>query len=176
MFFGFVLCTNLTVFWGCVRPLTLKEASRILATKDDYREHVDMCEQEGNAPLPMSDFKSDSPTALSRRGMMDDPTHGVYTSDVLNASPGEVVASDGNVVQYKCTTLPQMSGCPCKLSLLSFVICVSPDGCHVTTAWHMLPESKCCIMHVVGVSLCGITSVFLGLHGQVVYVSFDLLN
>ena len=82
---------------------------------------------------------------------MDDPTDGVYTSDVLNASPGEVVASDGNVVQYKCTTLPQMSGCPCKLSLLPFVIYVSPNACYVTTAWHMLSESKhICIMHIVG--------------------------
>lgn len=74
-------------------------------------------------------------------------TDGVYTSDVLNASAGEVVASDGNVVQYKCTTLPQMSGCPCKLP---FVIYVSPSACYVTTAWHMLSELKFCIMHIVG--------------------------
>lgn len=126
------------------------EASRILATEDDYREHVDMCEQEGTAPFPISEFKLDLPTALSRKQMMDDPTDGVYTSDVLNASPGEVVASDGNIVQYKCTTLPQMSGCPCKLSLLAVVIYVSLNACHVTTAWHMLSELKFCFMHTIG--------------------------
>lgn len=150
VFLALCYAPPLLCFWSCIGPLTLKEASRILATEDDYREHVDMCEQEGNAPLPLSEFKLDLPTALSRRVMMDDPTDGVYTSDVLNASPGEVVASDGNVVQYKCTTLPQMSGCPCKLSLLPFVIYVSPNACYVTTAWHMLSESKFCIMHIVG--------------------------
>ena len=51
--------------------------------------------------------------------MMDDPTDGVYVSDVLNASPGEMLAADDNVVQYKCTTLPQMSGCPCKVLFAS---------------------------------------------------------
>lgn len=100
---------------GYPGPLTLNEASRILATEEDYREHVDVCKQEGNAPLPTSEFKLDLPTTLSRKMMMDDPTDGVYVSDVLNASPGEILAADDNVVQYKCTTLPQMSGCPCVL-------------------------------------------------------------
>ena len=97
------------------------EASHILATEDDYREHVDMCEQEGTAPFPISEFKLDLATAFSRNVMMDDPTDGVYTSDVLNASPGEVVASDGNIVQYKCTTLPQMSGVA-HVSFLCFLL------------------------------------------------------
>ena len=144
-FAAFLLC-----FRGCIGPLPLTEASWILATEDDYCEHVDMCEQEGTAPLSISEFKLDLPTAFSRNVMMDDPTDGVYTSDVLNASPGEVVASDGNIVQYKCTTLPQMSGCPCKLSLLPVVIYVSLNACHVTTAWHMLPELTFCFMHTIG--------------------------
>ena len=104
---------------ACTGPLTLNEASKILATEEDYREHVDVCKQEGNAPLPTSEFKLDLPTALARKMMMDDATDGVYVSDVLNASPGEILAADGNVVQHKCTTLPQMSGCPCKLLFAS---------------------------------------------------------
>ena len=105
----------------CAGTLPLDEAARVLATEEDYSEYVEQCEQLGDAPCSKAAYRLDMPTAYSRMLFMDDSTDGVFVSNVMNASPGEVVASNGNLVQYRCTTLPQMSGCPCK-SLLDHAI------------------------------------------------------
>ena len=94
--------------------LSTDKSQRILATEQDYTDYVEECSSSGQQPLPTSAFLLESSVADKRKKMLDDPTDGVFVSNVLNASPGEVVAATEHLVQYKCSTLPQMSGGPCK--------------------------------------------------------------
>lgn len=94
--------------------LSTDDAQRILATQQDYDDYVEDCNSSGQSPFPVSSFMLDPSVADQRKKMLDDPTDGVFVSSVLNASPGEVVAATEHLVQYKCSTLPQMSGGPCK--------------------------------------------------------------
>lgn len=94
--------------------LRTDESRRILATTKDYSEYLKECSAKGEPPLPVSAFLLDANIADQRKKMLDNPTDGVFVSNVLNASPGEVVAATEQLVQYRCSTLPQMSGGPCK--------------------------------------------------------------
>ncbi len=100
----------------------MNESQRILATKRDYAEYVEACTLQGAEAKPASSFLLDANVAIQRRHMLDDPTDGVFVSNVLSASPGEVVAANEHLVQYRCSTLPQMSGGPCK-----FYECYAPQ-------------------------------------------------
>ncbi len=94
--------------------LSTDESHRILATKRDYNDYVEECSSSGQSPLPVSAFLLNPNIADQRKKMLDDPIDGVFVSNVLNASPGEVVAATEHLVQYKCSTFPQMSGGPCE--------------------------------------------------------------
>ena len=98
--------------------LSTDESRRILATPEDYNEYLEKCSTKKEPPLPVSAFLLDAIGANQRMTMLDDSTDGLYVSNVLNASPGEVVAATEQVVQYRCSILPQMSGGPCKLNVM----------------------------------------------------------
>ena len=114
-----VLLSTSTIASACVStcagPFLLDQAARALATEETYTEYEEDRKQLGYALLSKAAFRLDMQTALSGMVMMDDPTDGIFVSNVLNASPGEIVASDLNIVQHKCTTMPPMAGCPCKM-------------------------------------------------------------
>ena len=108
--------------------LSTDESRRILATTEDYNEYLEECSTKEEPPLPVSAFLLDAIIANQRMNMLDDSTDGVYVSNVLNASPGKVVAATEQVVQYRCSILPQMSGGPCKLKIMvqhrwTYVVC-----------------------------------------------------
>ena len=94
--------------------LSTDESRRILATAEDYNEYLEECGATGKHPLPVAAFLLDTNIADQGKKMLDDPTDDFFVSNVLNASPGEVVAATEQLVQYRCSTLPQMSGGPCK--------------------------------------------------------------
>lgn len=92
---------------ACTGTLEINKASQILAIEEGNCEHVDSCNQKGIMPLFKSAFKLDFLTTHSRIVMIDDSTDGLSVSNVLNASPEEVVKADGNMVQvqmYHLTT------------------------------------------------------------------------
>ena len=100
---------------GCsAGKLSSDECRKILATKEDYQQYVQDCNKTGEKALPASAFLLPHDVAYRRKLTVDDQTDGVFYSDVLNASPGVVVAATEQLVQYRCSTLPQMSGGPCK--------------------------------------------------------------
>lgn len=93
--------------------LSIDECRRTLATEQDYDNYLQDCDLKGEKPVPASAFLLDQNVAYQRKVSVDDQSDGVFFSDVLNAAPGEVVAASDHLVQYRCSTLPQMSGGPC---------------------------------------------------------------
>ncbi len=89
----------------------------MLAIEQDYAEYLDKWHSHAEEPFPASDYLLDTQTALHR---LDDSRNVVFVSNVLNASPGKVVAAIEHLVQYKCSTLPQMAGGPIKHPLPLF--------------------------------------------------------
>lgn len=81
------------------------------------------CILKGEKPLPAlaAAFLLDQDVAYQRKVSVNDQTDGIFTSDVLNASPGEVVAASDHLVQYRCSILPQMSSGPWKSYSIIFL-------------------------------------------------------
>ena len=92
----------------------MTQCQRHFATEQDYEQYLEAQQAMGEEVLPALDFELTPAVAFQRKRLLDDSSQGAYASNVLNASPGEVIAANDQLVQYKCSTLPQMSGAPCK--------------------------------------------------------------
>ncbi len=100
--------------FACEGDLSMDQCQHHFATEQDYDQYVEAQQAKGEEALPAHDFMLPPAVAFQRKQLLDDSSQGAYTSNVLNASPGEVIAANDQLVQYKCSTLPQMSGAPCK--------------------------------------------------------------
>ena len=93
---------------------TASYAAQHFATQLDYARHCEEAAEAGTTPTAPEDFRLELPETLKRARAYDDADGGVFLSERLCASPGVVVAANVHVVEHTCSTLPKMSGAPCK--------------------------------------------------------------
>ena len=93
---------------------TATYAARHFATWRDYEQHCEEADDAGKAPGALEHFRLAPLEAMRRARNFDDADGGVFLSEHLCASPGVVIAANVHVVEHTCSTLPQMSGAPCK--------------------------------------------------------------
>ena len=80
--------------FACEGDLSLDQCQRHFATEQDYEQYVETQLAMGKEVPLARDFKLLPAVAFQRKQLLDDSCQGVYASNVLNASRGEVIAAN----------------------------------------------------------------------------------
>ena len=88
-------------------------AAKHFWSNKDYDMHVRGCKSAGREPDSKETFQLNPRAARDRLLDLCD-SNSAFTVEWLSAAPGAVHAATDKVIEHTCSTLPQMSGAPCK--------------------------------------------------------------